>query len=412
MVNRQGPAHSVCRRLGWKLMTSAAIIALATGCSKTSRKDAPQNRLAAMGYSQQQKRSALEPNNPLHIATTKWARQNQKDPADVDAALNYARSLKALGAKDKALEVLARTHQIKPSNGELVSEYGRLALDLGKVQLAEQLLNKAMHARGTPDWRVLSAMGTVQAKHGNHAKAQSYYLAALKQQPGATSVYNNLALSYALDGKAGAAEDLLKQAVNKGHNTQVVRQNLALVLGLQSKFDEAQQIAQTDLDNSRIDNNVSYLRKMVKTNKIAKAPVSQQTRTANAAMPKAVRTATVDPVTTAAIPRKAATQTRAAPAALPTRKPKLPEATEMAIARTLTKEQKMEMARPLPWAAKTGKKEKTTAIAALQATPSTSQTATAGTGGSWSTSVTAPAAPGSDAPVTTSKKVFRFPETD
>ena len=57
------------------------------------------------------------------------------------------------------------------------------------------------------------------------------------------SVTNNLALAYALDGKADKAEELLRKAVASGHEDKRVRQNLALVLGLQGKFDEARQVA-------------------------------------------------------------------------------------------------------------------------------------------------------------------------
>lgn len=403
MVNRQGSAHSVCNRLGWKLMAGVAIIALASGCTRTSKKDAPQKRLAAIDYSQQNRRAALQPNNPMHIATSQWARKHQKKPADVPAALNYARSLKALGAKDRALEVLARTHQLQPKNTELASEYGRLALDLGKVQLADQLLNRAMRGKGSPDWRLLSAMGTVQAKRGNHKKAQSYYVAALKQQPGATSVYNNLALSYALDGKAGDAENLLKQAVNKGHNTQVVRQNLALVLGLQSKFGEAEKIAKADLDNNRIDNNVSYLRKMVKTTKVAKAKPKKATQTAKAK---------VDTTTTASLPKsKPVAPTRLAPAAVtpaPKRKAPAPSVVAKAITKTLTKEQKAEMARPLPWSKAPKKKAAKTTVAALQPPPQKAPTAT-----SWSVTVNEPAAAGNAAiSPKTEKKGFVVPTFD
>lgn len=416
MVNRQGPAHAVCRQLGWKLMASAAIIVLATGCTKTSKKDGPQKRLAAINYSKQSQRAALKPNHPLHIETTKWARKHQKNPSDAAAALNYARNLKALGAKDRAFEVLARTHQLQPGNGELTSEYGRLALDLGKVQMADQLLNRALKSRGNPDWRLLSALGTVQAKRGDHKKAQSYYLAALKRQPGATSVYNNLALSYALDGKAGDAENLLKQAVSKGHNTQVVRQNLALVLGLQSKFDEAEKVAKTDLDNNRIDNNVSYLRKMVKTTKPA------TTKTARAGNKTPVKTVKADTLTTAAIPGKTAarpakrapakatpakTTRQPAPSTTPVRKPEAPSVVAKSITRTLSKEQKAEMARPLPWSKPPAKtKPSATTVASLQ--PKAQKAAAAP---SWSVTVKEPAVTTAQA-APASRKEFAFPVAD
>lgn len=328
MVKWEGADDSARRRLAWKLMTSAAILCVAAGCTKTSKKSAPNKGVASINYSKQAQRPALKPNHPLHIATTHWARKHQRNPSDPTAAINYSRNLKALGAKDKAMEALARTYQLNPGHGKLASEYGRSALDLGKIQMAEQLLNQAMRSKGAADWRVLSALGTVNAKHGDHKKAQSYYHAALRQQPGATSVYNNLALSYALDGKAGEAEKLLKTAVARGHNTRRVRQNLALVLGLQSKFDEAQKIAKTDLASENVENDVAYLRTMVKNTKVAQVrkkstPASKKAGTVTTASLPAKRTK-VPARTTQTGKSQAIALSRAARAARSSRKQSAP----------------------------------------------------------------------------------------
>ena len=271
MVRYQGAAHSARRQLAWKLMTSVAVVFLVAGCDKTGNKKSLKTQLSNIDYSQMAKRPPLKPNHPAYIATTRWARQHQKNPKDPAAALNYARSLKAIGSNDRAMEVLARTYQLNPGHSGLASEYGRLALTQGKVQMAEKLLDQARKTSRKEDWRVLSALGPVNSKRGDHKKAQTFYLAALRAQPGATSVYNNLALSYALDGRAGDAEELLKKAIAKGHNTPRVRQNLALVLGLQTKFGEARQIAQADLSGEKVTADVNYLKSMVKATKLAKA---------------------------------------------------------------------------------------------------------------------------------------------
>jgi tetratricopeptide (TPR) repeat protein len=118
-------------------------------------------------------------------------------------------------------------------------------------------------AQGVKDWKTLSAQGTLRAKQGKHAEAQQYYLAALQEQPDAVSVINNLALSYALDGKAGKSEELLRKAVASGHGDKRVRQNLALVLGLQGKFDEARKVAALDMSDQEAKSNMAYLRNMM-----------------------------------------------------------------------------------------------------------------------------------------------------
>jgi hypothetical protein len=88
-------------------------------------------------------------------------------------------------------------------------------------------------------------------------------MAALEVEPNAVSVVNNLALSYALDNKADRAEELLRNAVQTGHDDKRVRQNLALVLGLEGKFDEARQVAAVDLPDADAKSNTAYLRNML-----------------------------------------------------------------------------------------------------------------------------------------------------
>jgi Tfp pilus assembly protein PilF len=122
---------------------------------------------------------------------------------------------------------------------------------------------KTAEAKGVRDWKTLSAQGTLHAKQGDHAQAQQYFLAALQEKPDAVSVINNLALSYALDGKAKKSEQLLRKAVASGHEDKRVRQNLALVLGLQGKFDEARQVAAVDMSADQARSSMTYLRNMV-----------------------------------------------------------------------------------------------------------------------------------------------------
>jgi len=195
-------------------------------------------------------------------AIAQWSSAYAKKPEDPKIALGYASALKAIGSRDKALEILTASYRADPTNGEVAAELGRLALDMGRPEIAAQTLQVAAE-RGIKDWKTLSAQGTLRAKQGRHAEAQQYFLAALQQQPDAVSVINNLALSYALDGKAGKAEELLQKAVASGHDDKRVRQNLALVLGLQGKFDDARKVASLDMSDQDAKSNMTYLRNML-----------------------------------------------------------------------------------------------------------------------------------------------------
>ena len=195
-------------------------------------------------------------------ATSQWAAAYMKDPQNPKMALGYARTLKAIGERDRSLDILKTAYQANPGNGEVAAELGRLALETGHLEIAAPVLQTA-EAQGIRDWRTLSAFGTLRAKQGKYAEAQQYYLAALELQPDSVSVINNLALSYALDGKADKSEELLRKAVASGHDEKRVRQNLALVLGLQGKFDEARKVASVDMTEQEAKTSMSYLRNML-----------------------------------------------------------------------------------------------------------------------------------------------------
>ena len=96
---------------------------------------------------------------------------------------------------------------------------------------------------------------------GKHDEARGYYASALKIVPDEPSVLSNLGLSYVLSREPAAGRGNAAQGA--GHSpapTRRVRQNLALVVGLQGRFAEAETIARADLPPDEAAANVAYLR--------------------------------------------------------------------------------------------------------------------------------------------------------
>ena len=91
-------------------------------------------------------------------------------PRNGKAALNYARSLKALDRKAEAFAVLQSSYLYNAQDREYLSEFGRLALDQGHAPMAQQLLERADDP-AKPDWRVLSARGVALAQQGHYKAA-------------------------------------------------------------------------------------------------------------------------------------------------------------------------------------------------------------------------------------------------
>jgi Flp pilus assembly protein TadD len=216
------------------------------------------------------------PQNELQKATTYWGQEYAKRTSELKPALNYARNLKALGEKNKALAVLQQAASLHDSDPELAGEYGRLALELDQVNVAGRMLQIADDP-SKPDWKVINARGTVLAKQGQYKDAIPYYERALTLAQNQPSVLNNLAMAYAMSGDAKKAEDLLRQASagSTGENASKVKQNLALVLGLEGRYDEAKAVTAGTSSAAAVAENVDMVRRIVKLEpKVAPAAVA------------------------------------------------------------------------------------------------------------------------------------------
>jgi Flp pilus assembly protein TadD len=183
-----------------------------------------------------------ETRTELQKATEYWGKQAAERPNDPRAAVNYAKNLKALGAKKEALAVLQEASRENATDRELLSEYGRLALELDQVSNAQILLEKADDPV-RPDWKIVSARGTVMAKLGRQEEAIQFFERARTLAPEQPTVLNNLAMAYAMNGEAAKAETLLRDAQSKNPEDRRFTHNLALVLGLQGKHAEAEKLS-------------------------------------------------------------------------------------------------------------------------------------------------------------------------
>jgi Flp pilus assembly protein TadD len=191
-----------------------------------------------------------------------WAERYRATPRDPDVAINYAQALRGIGQRAQAVAVLEQASIHNPSNMQLLGAYGRALADVGQHEQALKVLNRA-HTPDRPDWRILNVQGAVLDQLGRHQDAQRYYATALRIVPDEPSVLSNLGLSYALSRNLAEAESTLKRAAASRSADPRVRANLALVVGLQGRFEEAESIARADLPAEQAAANVAYLREML-----------------------------------------------------------------------------------------------------------------------------------------------------
>ena len=100
-------------------------------------------------------------------------------------------------------------------------------------------------------------------KLGKHDEARRYYTSALKIAPEEPSVLSNFGLSYMLTRELPQAEETLRRAYGDSRADGRVRQNLALVVGLQGRFPEAETLARGDLPPEEAAANVATLKQML-----------------------------------------------------------------------------------------------------------------------------------------------------
>ncbi len=250
------------------LLASAGVIALAvtmSGCAKEPASETTGS--VTPTATSPASRTEAEWRRAVDSLSERY-RANQDDP---ELAVQYALALRGIGQRSQAVAVLEQASIRNPDNQAVLGAYGRALADAGNNAQALEVLSRA-HMPEQPDWRILSVQGAVLDQMGRHQDAQRYYASALKIMPDEPSVLSNLGLSYALSKDLPKAEETLRRAAARPMAEAKVRQNLALVVGLQGRFEEAETIARGDLSPEEAAVNVAYLRQMLAQQKDLKKP--------------------------------------------------------------------------------------------------------------------------------------------
>jgi Flp pilus assembly protein TadD len=242
----------------WPAFLLVSALALSACQSKQAKLDADPMQTGSTS------KIAADPAKGSFVRTTALSKKWEANQSDVPLGLEYAANLEKIGQTDEQVGVLKTLAAAHPDDGALQSKIGKQLLAAGRGGEAIEMLERASRAPGA-DWKTLSALGSAYDQQGSHSLARDSYKAALAQNPGELSVQNNMAMSFALEGQLPQAEKILRAAVAQpGVAAQPrIRQNLALVVGLQGHYDEARKIASEDLPPEEVDANLAYLQQMM-----------------------------------------------------------------------------------------------------------------------------------------------------
>jgi Flp pilus assembly protein TadD len=205
-----------------------------------------------------QERTEAERLDPLAQAAF-WARQVDIDPKDAQAELGLSRALRALGRYDEAAAAADQLLVFEPGNYDALLESARARIGADKGFYAIDAAQRAEAAQPR-DWRPVSLLAIALGQAHRDDEALAAHQKALALAPDNPATLTNLGMFYATHGDAAKAEPLLLKAAAAPGATSQERQNLALVLGLEGRFDEAERIERQDLPPDEVDNNLAYLR--------------------------------------------------------------------------------------------------------------------------------------------------------
>jgi Flp pilus assembly protein TadD len=247
-----------------RLASVAPSVILALGlCS--CQTSGPSDITGSLGEKPEASRSS-DPRRDVELYRERF----RANPKDADAALHYAKALRATGQRSQAVALLEQATIAHPGNKALLAGYGRALVDNGNFQQGFDVLGSA-HTPDDPDWRILSAQGTALDQLGRNDEARQYYASALKIVPDEPSVLSNLGLSYVLSKDLPNAEETLRRAYGRADADPRVRLNLALALGLQGRLAEAESIVKAGRPAEEGAADVAYLRRLLSRKENARA---------------------------------------------------------------------------------------------------------------------------------------------
>ncbi len=184
------------------------------------------------------------------------------NPRDKGTAIHYAAALRAAGQSQQAVAVLEISLGLYPRDADIAVAYAKALTADGRFEQSLQVLDNVIRPEA-PDWNALLVKGATLDQVGRNAEARTLYTQALVYAPGEASIEANMGLSYAMTNELDAAEQHLRRAVQMQGATTQIRQNLALVVGLQGRFDECKALYAAELPPEQVESNMAYVRALL-----------------------------------------------------------------------------------------------------------------------------------------------------
>lgn len=258
-----GDMSFMCRKraLVATVLVPAALLLSSPAFAADASKPAPQAAAPstpAIQKASAQQRAEARRLDPLARAAF-WGSEFEIDPADAEAGAGLAQALRGLGRNDDAAEVATKALVSNPNDNGLLLELARAHIARGQGFYAIDPARKAA-AQNPKDWRPRTLLGVAYEQAQRDDESEAAHRQALALAPNEATPLANYAMHLAAKGDLANAEIQLRRAAALPTATIQVRQNLALVVGLQGRLAEAEKLARADLPPEQVANNLAYLR--------------------------------------------------------------------------------------------------------------------------------------------------------
>ena len=187
-----------------------------------------------------------------------FANQFDHDPTNATLGLYLSNAERGLGHYQEAADTAHAVLLFAPDNTEALLAAARAHIGGDNAFYAIDPLKHLSELKPN-DWQAWSLLGVAYDQTKRPDDAQAAWQTALKLSPNNPAVLTNLAMARLSAGDLAAAEPLLRTAVAQKTATLQERQDLALVLGLEGKMGEAEQLLRRDLPPDVADANLAWL---------------------------------------------------------------------------------------------------------------------------------------------------------
>lgn len=168
-----------------------------------------------------------------------WSHEYELNPTDLEATLKLAAAVRKLGNPSQAVQITQTSRAIHPRDPYLLAEHAAGLIADQRALDAAPIIDQGL-AIAPAYGRLWSLKGAALDQMEDYQAARQAYSRALQITPNDPNVLTNIGLSHALSGDLATAEAWIRRAAASPGAGAGVRQNLAMIMQLQGRTDEAE----------------------------------------------------------------------------------------------------------------------------------------------------------------------------